>query len=78
MAIKSLLHSRDEVYLSPELKRLIIGIFDVEYINYDQTLSNIRKICKLYIVDFKRVAMTESFEKMNFPTISLEHFDECF
>ncbi len=78
MAIKSLLDGRDEEYLSPELKRLIIGIFDEEYVSYNQALSSMRKVCKLYIVDFKRVAMTESCEKMNFPTVDIEHFDECF
>ncbi len=78
MAIKKILEHRDDQYISMELKRLIIGIFDKEYVNYNQSLSSMRKITKLYIVDFKRVAMTESLEKMNFPSVSLEHFDECF
>ena len=78
MAIKKILECRDDEYLSPELKRLIIGIFDEEYVTYHQALSSIRKISKLYIIDFKRVAMTESLTKINFPTVSLEHFDECF
>ena len=78
MAIKKLLECRDDEYISPELKRLIIAIFDEEYVNYNQTLSSIRKVSKLYIIDFKRVAMTESLEKVNFPSVSLERFDECF
>ncbi len=78
MAIKKILECRDDEYLSPELKRLIIGVFDEEYIQYNQSLSTIRKVSKLYIIDFKRVAMTESLDKINFPTVSVEHFDECF
>ena len=78
MAIKKILECRDDEYLSPELKRLIIGVFDEEYIQYNQSLSTIRKVSKLYIIDFKRVAMTESLSKINFPTVSVEHFDECF
>ncbi len=78
MAIKKVLEYRDDEYISPELKRLIIGIFDEEYVNYNQSLSSIRKVSKLYIVDFKRAAMAESLEKINFPSVSLEHFDECF
>ena len=78
IAIKKILEYRDDEYLSAELKRLIIGVFDVEYIRYNQTLSSIRKVSKVYILDFKRVAMSEILDKINFPTLSLENFDECF
>ena len=78
MAIKKLLEHRDDAYISPELKRRIIGLFDEEYVNYNQALSTIRKVSKLYIIDFKKAAMREALEKVNFPSVSLEHFDECF
>ena len=78
MAIKKMLEHRDDEYISPELKRLIIGLFDEEYVNYNQALSSMRKVSKLYIVDFKRAGMTETLEKVSFPSVSLEHFDECF
>ena len=78
MAIKSLLEGRDDEYISPELKRLIINLFDVEYILYKETLSSIRKVTKLYVIDFKRAMFTESLEKVYFPILSIEKFDECF
>jgi CRISPR-associated protein Cas1 len=78
MAIKKILEGRDEEYISPELKRFLINLFDEEYVLYNETLSSIRKVTKQYVVDFKRAMMTESITKVNFPTISIEKFDECF
>lgn len=78
MAIKRLLESREDEYISPELKRLIINLFDEEYVLYKETLSSIRKITKLYIIDFKRAMFSESIEKVYFPKLSIENFDECF
>ena len=78
MAIKKILEGRDEEYISPELKRFIINLFDEEYVLYNDTLSSIRKITKQYVVDFKRAIMGESLVKINFPIVSTEKFDECF
>ncbi|RLA60676.1 MAG: hypothetical protein DRQ78_09305 [Epsilonproteobacteria bacterium] len=78
MAVKKLLECRDDEHISSELKRLLIGLFDEEYVIYNQALSSIRKVTKLYIVDFKRMMFTEEIIKMNFPTLALEQIDECF
>jgi len=78
VAIKKLLEGRDDEYISPELKRLIINLFDEEYVLYKDALSSIRKVTKLYTIDFKRAMVTESVEKIYFPTLSIEKFDECF
>lgn len=78
IAIKKILVHRDDEYLSPELKRFIISLFDEEYVLYESKLSTIRKVSKLYVIDFKRASSDELVEKVNFPTLSIENFDECF
>jgi CRISPR-associated protein Cas1 len=78
MAVKKILEGRGEEYISPELKRFLINLFDEEYVLYNDTLSSIRKVTKQYVVDFKRAMMTETLIKVNFPVVSSEKFDECF
>jgi len=78
VAIKKLLEGRDDEYISPELKRLIINLFDEEYVYYKDALSSIRKVTKLYTMDFKRAMFDELVAKIHFPTFSIEKFDECF
>ena len=78
IAIKKLLEYRDDEYLSPEIKRVIISIFDEEYLLYGDGISSIRKISKLYVADFKRDALAQSVKNINFPTINMDKIDECF
>jgi len=78
MAIKTLLENKDDEYLSPELKRQIIGVFDEEYILYKENISSLRKTTKSYIIDFKRIMFSQDIRQMYFPTLALEQIDECF
>ncbi len=78
IVIKKMLEGRDDEYLSPQIKRLIISLFDSEYIFYDDAISSIRKVSKLYVADFKKAAMSQTLESINFPTLSIEKLDECF
>jgi len=78
IAIKKIIDNIEEEYLSSELKRQIILLFDKEYILYKNSLSTIRKVTKLYVIDFKRVVMSKNITKINFPTIARDKIDECF
>ena len=78
IAVKKIIEGRGDEYLSPELKRQIIILFDEEYVMYKNSLSSMRKVTKSYIIDFKRVVFSTSVDKMNFPTIAMEKIDECF
>ena len=78
IAVKKLLQNTQEEFLTPELKKELILLFDKEYVLYKGGVSTIRKVTKLYIADFKKVAFSQRAKYMNFPTISIEKINECF
>lgn len=79
IAIKKYINDNYDIeYLSPEVKRYIISIFDKEYVRYNGGISSIRKISKLFVNDFKKVIFENKIEFLQFPTIYTVSFDECF
>jgi len=78
VAIKKLLENYKSEFISSNLKRQIINIFDWEYISYMEAKSSIRKITKLYINDFKKAIFLKDVLKLNFPTLLPKSLNECF
>jgi len=77
-AVYLLLSLHDDEYLTPELKRSIIGIFDSEYLIFEGGISTLRSISKRYIHGFKAAVKTQRVENLSYPSIDFERLRECF
>ena len=68
----------DEEFLTPQMKKELIGLMDIEYLQYEKGRSNIRNVAKLYIQLFKRSIEQGDPEILSFPLFRIEQLDECF
>ncbi len=67
-----------EEYLNSQIKKELIGLLDMEYVEYEKGLSSLRNVSKLYVQMFKRAVETEDAMLMSFPRINIEKLNECF
>jgi len=70
------LHKGEE-QITSQIKRDIIGIFDIDYIEYEEGLSSIRNSCKTYVQSFKNAIYKQDPELLSFPYFNIEKFYEC-
>lgn len=78
IAVYRLLETRysGEEELTPEIKRDLIGLLDIEYLEYEKGLSTLRSVSKLYIQLFKRTVEQNNPKLLSFPDFNTEILDE--
>ena len=78
IAVYRLLETRYpyEEELTPQIKRDLIGLLDVEYLEYEKGLSTLRSVSKLYIQLFKRAVVENDPKLLSFPHFDTEILDE--
>jgi len=67
----------DEEILTAQMKKDIINLFDIVYLEYEQGLSSMRNVSKLYVQIFKKSVEKCDPELLSFPTFNIEKLDEC-
>ena len=69
-------HTNEEI-ITPQIKREIIQLMDIAFIEYEKGLSTLRSTIKLYIQLFKRSVIKKDPNLLDFPTFNIEKFYEC-
>lgn len=70
-------HEREEV-LTSQMKKELIDLLDIEYLQYEKGISSLRRVSKLYIQLFKRSIIENNIDLLSFPKFDIEKLDECF
>jgi CRISPR-associated protein Cas1 len=78
LGVKKILENFEEDFITPELKKELVLLFDREYILHNEGFSTIRNSSKLYVASFKRSIKKEDISLMEFPSFQKELVDECF
>jgi len=63
--------------ITPQIKKEIIKLFDIEYVEYEQGLSTLRNASKLYVQMFKRAVELSDAKMLNYPLINDKKLNEC-
>lgn len=69
-------HIEEEV-LTSQMKKELINLLDVEYLEYESGLSSLRSVSKLYVQLFKRSVVENNVALLSFPKFDSEKLDEC-
>jgi len=69
-------HNTKEV-ITPQMKKELIQLLDIEYVEYEKGLSTFRNASKLYIQMFKRAVEKEDPNYLTYPKINFEKLNEC-
>jgi len=67
----------DEEMLTPQMKKELINLLDIAYIEYEKGISSLRSTSKLYIQFFKRSVEQGDPELLSFPVFNIKKLDEC-
>jgi len=67
----------DEEILTPQMKKEIINLFDIAYLEYEKGTSSMRSVCKLYVQLFKRSVERGDTKLLTFPLFDIKKLDEC-
>ncbi len=67
----------DEEILTSQMKKELINLLDVEYLEYEKGSSSIRNVSKLYVQFFKRSVENDDVALLSFPKFDLKRLDEC-
>ncbi len=67
----------DEEMLTPQMKKELINLLDIAYIEYEQGISSLRSTSKLYVQFFKRSVEQGDPELLSFPVFDIKKLDEC-
>jgi CRISPR-associated protein Cas1 len=67
----------DEEMITPQIKKELIGLLDMEYVEYEKGLSTFRNASKLYVQMFKRAVESADITMLDFPRINIEKLNEC-
>ena len=67
----------DEEMLTPQMKKELINLLDIAYIEYEKGISSLRSTSKLYIQFFKRSVEQGDPELLGFPVFNIKKLDEC-
>ena len=69
-------HSNEEM-LNSDMKRALIELLEIEYLEYEEGRSSMRSVCKLYIQQFKRSVMKQDAMMLSYPRFDHEKLYEC-
>jgi len=64
-------------FITSAIKKELISILDIEYIEYENGLSSVRNVTKLYVNNFKKAIKLEDENYLTFPKINFKKIDEC-
>ncbi|MCB4775454.1 MAG: type II CRISPR-associated endonuclease Cas1 [Sulfurovum sp.] len=67
----------DEEQITSQIKKELIGVLDAEYIEYEEGISSIRSVCKLYVQLFKKSIYQQNPSLLSFPKFNIEKLYEC-
>ncbi len=67
----------DAEILDSEMKRVLIALLDMEYLEYEEGSSSMRSVSKLYIQQFKRSALGVDATLLSYPKFDGKKLDEC-
>jgi len=67
----------DEEMLTPQMKKELINLLDIAYIEYEKGISSLRSTSKLYVQFFKRSVEQGDPELLSFPVFDIKKLDEC-
>ena len=67
----------DEEMLNSEIKRSLISLLDIEYLEYEAGSSSMRSVSKLYIQQFKRSVEHRDVAMLSYPAFDCEKLYEC-
>ncbi|RUM67289.1 MAG: hypothetical protein DSZ06_01545 [Sulfurospirillum sp.] len=77
LGVYLILKNYNEDQLTPQMKRDLINLLDIEFVEYERGLSSIRNASKLYIQLFKRSVETQNEKILSYPKIDHEKLYEC-
>jgi CRISPR-associated protein Cas1 len=67
----------DEELLTSQMKKELINLLDIAYVEYEKGSSSLRSTSKLYVQFFKRSVEQNDPELLSFPVFDIEKLDEC-
>ncbi|WP_084722028.1 type II CRISPR-associated endonuclease Cas1 [Sulfurovum lithotrophicum] len=67
----------DEEVLTPQMKKELINLLDIVYIEYEKGSSSLRNVSRLYVQFFKRSVEQGDAELLSFPVFDIKKLDEC-
>lgn len=67
----------DEEILTPQMKKELINLLDIEYLEYEKGSSSLRNVSKLYVQWFKKSVEQSDVTLLNFPRFDIKKLDEC-
>jgi len=69
-------HAKEEI-LTPQMKKELINLLDIVYVEYEKGLSSLRSVSKLYVQLFKRSVERSDVSLLTYPKFNSEKLDEC-
>jgi CRISPR-associated protein Cas1 len=69
-------HPEEEI-LTSQMKKELINLLDIVYVEYEKGSSSLRNTVKLYVQIFKRSVEQNNPELLSFPTFDIKKLDEC-
>lgn len=70
-------HTEEEM-LTSQMKKELIGLLDIEYLQYENGVSSLRSVSKLYVQLFKRSIVEGDVGLLSFPKFDIGKLDERF
>jgi len=67
----------DEEILTSQMKKELINLLDIVYVEYEKGLSSLRSVSKLYVQLFKKSVEYADISLLTFPKFDSEKLDEC-
>jgi len=67
----------DEEQITSQIKKELIGVLDAEYIEYEEGISSLRNVSKLYIQLFKKSIYQQEPMLLSYPRFNVEKLHEC-
>lgn len=67
----------EEEMLNSDMKKALIELLDIEYLEYEEGRSSMRNVCKLYIQQFKRSVGKQDATILSYPRFDHEKLYEC-
>jgi len=77
IAVYKILDNNKVDFINPKIKKEIIKIFDLEYIEYEKGLTSIRNCSKLYIKIFKKSIEKKDPMFLSYPMFNIKKLNEC-